>query len=82
MSNVRYDHAQTVGITAVQTGETVQSEILSFKPKHSLSVSINRQIKLVLRYNNINHRYEGHAANMQFVSHGPEQSLTKQGRRG
>jgi predicted RNA-binding protein with RPS1 domain len=82
MSNIRYSYADTVEVKSIDSGQTVSAEILDFKPENSLSVSINRQIKLVLKYDKNKKHYLGRAANMEFVSAGPEKIITAQGRRG
>lgn len=82
MLNIKYNYADTVDVKSMESGKTVQAEVMDFKPENSLSVSINRQIKLILKYNKHTKQYLGRAANMDFVSAGPEKIVTAQGRRG
>ena len=82
MLNTKYSYADTVDVKSIDSGQTVSAEILDYKPAKSLSVSINRQIKLILKYDKNKKHYAGRAANMEFVSAGPEKIITAQGRRG
>jgi plasmid maintenance system killer protein len=82
MLNVRYNYSDTVEVKSVESGQSTTAEILDFKPKNSLSVSINRQIKLILRYNQTKNQYFGKTGTMEFVSDGPTRTAIAQGRRG
>jgi hypothetical protein len=81
MLSVRYSYADTIEVKNLDNGKIVKAEILDFKPENSLSVSIDRQIKLILRYDKKKKQYLGQAANMEFVSSGPEKTVTAQGKR-
>lgn len=50
----------------------VKAEVLDFKRGYMLTVSINRQIKLNLRYNTGTKMYVGSKAGMEFSSFGPK----------
>ena len=82
MLKTKYSYSDTVEVKNIDNGHTVNAEILDYKPANSLSVSINRQIKLILKYDKNKKQYLGRAANMEFVSAGPEKIVTAQGRRG
>lgn len=82
MLNVGYKYADTVEIISLDSNQKVEAEVLSFKLESSLSVSVNRQIKLILKYNKNNRQYVGRSANMTFVSNGPKKIVTAQGKRG
>jgi hypothetical protein len=82
MLNIKYNYEDTVEVKNVENGKSITAEILDFKPENSLSVSIYRQIKLVLRYNQIKKQYFGKTGAMEFVSDGPARTAITQGRRG
>ena len=48
----------------------VQAEVMDFKPQRSLTVSINRSIKVILQYKETNKIYVGNMAGMEFTSAG------------
>ena len=49
---IRYD--ETCKVTCVDNNETVSADILEFKPQVLLSVSLNKTIKMVLKYAPVN----------------------------
>lgn len=49
----------------------VEAEVMDFKPNRSLTVSINRSIKVTLQYKEKNKIYVGNMAGMEFTSAGP-----------
>jgi hypothetical protein len=58
--------------------KSVTAEVLDFKEKKWLSVSLNRSLKLNLAWNN--YVYEGRQGGMSFTSSGPKMITTKDGR--
>jgi plasmid maintenance system killer protein len=82
MLKIKYNYEDTVEVKSVESGQSTVAEILDFKPENILSVSINRQIKLILRYNQIKKQYFGKTGAMEFVSDGPTKTAIAQGRRG
>ena len=54
------------------SGKTVTAEILNFQPERSLTVSINRSIKVTLRYQENGKKYIGSAGGFEFWSDGPK----------
>ena len=46
---------------------------MDFKPQRSLTVSINRSIKVILQYKETNKIYVGNMAGMEFTSAGPNE---------
>jgi len=63
-------------ITCTNNNNTITAEVLEYKPRKMLTASVNRQIKVLLRYNDATKDYRGSAAGMQFESAGPDQ-ITK-----
>ena len=55
-------------------GRRMTGEVLNFKEKHYLTVSVNRQIKLELKWNG--KVYCGRMANLSFVTSGPAPAVT------
>ena len=67
---IRYE--DTAKITCVDNGETVTAEILEFKPEVLMSVSLERKIKLTLKYNVKNLEYQADLYGRTFTSKGPK----------
>lgn len=72
-------YEETCDVKNTNNGITVKAEILDFKYRKSLTVSINRSIKVVMMYNNT--LYVGNMAGMEFTSEGPKEITTYKGRR-
>lgn len=71
-------HGDSCDIFCENNNKTVKAEVLEFKEKKWLSVSLNRSLKLNLTWNN--QVYEGHHSGMSFTSTGPTITQTKDGR--
>ena len=67
---IRYD--ETAIVTCVDNNKVVTAEVLSFIPKKTLSVSLDRSVKLVLKYSEKNNEYQGDLYGRTFVSKGPK----------
>lgn len=67
---IRYD--ETCKVTCVDNNETVTADILDFKPQLLLSVSLNKTIKMVLKYATKSDEYQGDLYGRTFVSKGPK----------
>ena len=67
---IRYD--ETCKVTCVDNNETVTADILEFKPQLLLSVSLNKSIKMVLKYAVKSDEYQGELYGRTFVSKGPK----------
>lgn len=77
----RVTYKDTAEITNVDTGKTLTGEILDFKPAYMLVVSIERQVKVTLRYNTGKKLYTGNVGSLEFTSPGPSERMTYQGRK-
>ena len=64
----------------IKTGQTVTGEILSFREKEYISLTINRAVKLNLRWNEHAELYVGAMAGMEFQSEGPRAYTYRTGR--
>lgn len=70
--------SDTCEIICEDNGRKMVADILSFKDRQYLTVSIEKELKLELRWNN--RIYEGRLGRMSFVSEGPVITSIKQGR--
>jgi len=75
---IRYDDKTKV--TCVDNGQTVDAEVLEFKPQSLLSISLDRKIKLVLKYAAKSDEYQGELYGRTFVSKGPKGTHYSTGR--
>ena len=67
---IRYEDKAKV--ICVDNNQSVDAEILEFKPQVLLSVSLERSIKLTLKYNLKSDEYQGELYGRTFVSKGPK----------
>jgi hypothetical protein len=70
--------AETCQVSCVDNGKVVEADILDFKEKKTLSVSLNKTIKLVMPWNG--QVFEGRMSGMTFTSKGPVIKTVLQGR--
>jgi len=75
---IRYDDKTKV--TCVDNGQTVDAEILDFKPQVLLSISLERKLKLVLKYVTKSDEYQGELYGRTFTSKGPKATHIKTSR--
>jgi len=68
MSNNKYI-AETCEVTCENNNKKVTADILSFKEHASLSVSIDKSVKVNLQWNG--RIYEGKMSGLSFISTGP-----------
>ena len=61
-----------------KTSKTVEAEVFDFNEGRSLTVVLNKSVKLPMTWNG--KMYEGKMAGIDFVSDGPTVSKTKTGR--
>jgi hypothetical protein len=66
------DYADTCEVTNIKSGKVVTGEILRFQPKQSIVLTVNRQVKLTLIWQEKVGLYIGNMAGMEFQSEGPE----------
>jgi hypothetical protein len=67
---IRYDETATV--KCVDNNQTVIADVLDFKPNVLLSISLDKSIKLVLKYNLKSDEYQGDLYGRTFISKGPK----------
>lgn len=75
---IRYD--ETCKVTCVDNNETVTADILEFKYQMLLSVSLNKTIKMILKYAAKSDEYQGDLYGRTFVSKGPKATHYTSGR--
>jgi hypothetical protein len=75
---IRYD--ETAQVKCVDNGQTVTADVLEFKPQVMLSISLNKSIKLVLKYSTQSDEYQGDLYGRTFVSKGPKGTHYSTGR--
>jgi len=78
---IKTTYADTCVLHNTDKGQDVEAEIINFSPRHSITVSINRQIKVTLLYRPQKDIYVGSMAGYEFTTTGPEETITYQGRR-
>lgn len=76
---IRYD--DTVKVTCVDNNQTVDGEVLEFKPQLLLTVSLDRKIKLTLKFVTKSDEYQGELYGRTFVSKGPKGTHYSVGRK-
>jgi len=77
---IRYD--ETAQVKCVDNGQTVTADVLEFKPQVMLSISLNKSIKVVLKYSINSDEYQGDLYGRTFVSKGPKGTHYSTGRSG
>jgi hypothetical protein len=75
---IRYD--ETAQVKCVDNGQTITADVLEFKPQVMLSISLNKSIKLVLKYSIQSDEYQGDLYGRTFVSKGPKATHYSTGR--
>lgn len=80
MSVTGSSFANTCKLKNTNNEKIVEAEIMDFKPKRSLTVSVNRSVKVILQYNDRNKIYVGNMAGMEFTSTGPTETIQYKGR--
>ena len=80
MTRNRIEYADVVTLNCTENNQTIAAEILDYRPAYSLTVSVNRQVKVFLRYNNASKTYTGKVGSLEFETAGPTETTIKQGR--
>jgi len=71
-------HSDKCIVKQEKSSKTVEAEIFEFKEHKSLTVVLNKSVKLPMTWNG--KMYEGRMAGIDFISEGPTVSKTKTGR--
>lgn len=75
-------YADTADLTCTENGKIMTAEILDFRQAYMLTCSIDRSVRVTLRYNTGKKLYIGNVGSLEFTSTGPKGTVTIQGRRG
>jgi len=75
---IKYD--DTAKVTCVDNNQTINADVLDFKPQVLLSVSLEKKLKVVLKYNTRSDEYQGELYGRTFVSKGPKGTHYSTGR--
>lgn len=67
---IRYE--EVCKVKCVDNDQTVDADVLDFKPQVLLSVSLNKSIKLILKYSLKSDEYQGELYGRTFISKGPK----------
>jgi hypothetical protein len=77
--NISYK--EVAELVCTENGKKLTAEVLDFKPAYSLSVSVERQVRVNLRYNMEKKMYMGNVGSLEFSSTGPKETIKIKGRR-
>lgn len=70
----------TAEIKCLNNDTTLLAEILDYKHAYMLTVSVDRKVKVSMRYNTGTKTYRGNVGSLEFESAGPQQSTQLKGR--
>jgi hypothetical protein len=71
----RTQHDKSVTVTCSDNGKSNIAEVLSYSPTRSLIVSLNRTIRLEMKYNAKSNLYIANQSGLEFVSKGPTTTI-------
>ena len=80
MARTRTEYEDKIKLTCTENSQTIEAEILDYRPAYSLTVSVNRQVKVYLRYNSGTKNYIGNVGSLEFETAGPNKIHVKEGR--
>lgn len=72
MRTASFDEKCTIYCT--DNKKTMEVDILDFKPKQFLSVSVNKSVRVNLKYMDKQELYVGSMAGLEFTTKGPKQA--------
>lgn len=65
--------AQTCIVRCTDNDRVIDAEVIDFRQGSLLTVSLEREIKLVLKYDAHRNHYRGNMSGLEFVSDGPKE---------
>lgn len=77
---IKTTYEDTCVLHNTDRNENIEAEVLEYRPGTLLSVSIRRQIKMTLLYNQRGKVYVGSMAGYEFTTPGPKERTVYQGR--
>jgi hypothetical protein len=78
MSNIKTRYENTCSVKNVNSGKTLEAEVMSFNEGRNLVAVVNKAVKLLMTWNG--RQYEGRMAGIDFVSAGPKGQPYSEGR--
>ena len=78
---IKTTYADTVSLKCTDNGKVIEAEVMEFRPAHILSVSVQRSIKLILKYNAKGNNYVGSMSGLEFITVGPKETISYKGRK-
>jgi len=65
----------TAELTCIENGKTLIGEVMDYTPAYMLVVSVDRSVKVTLRYNTGVKKYIGKVGSLEFESTGPKETV-------
>ena len=62
----------TVTLTCTENEQTILGEVLEYRRGYSLTCSLERQVRLFMRYNDGTKKYTGRVGSLEFTTNGPK----------
>jgi hypothetical protein len=78
MSNIKTRYSDNCSVKNVNSGKSIDAEIMAFNEGRNLTVVMNKSVKLLMTWNG--RCYEGRMAGMDFSSAGPTGQQYSEGR--
>ena len=78
MSNIKTRYDSQCSVKNVNSGKSIDAEIMDFNEKRNLTVVLNKSVKVLMNWNG--RVYEGRMAGMDFTSNGPKGQQYSEGR--
>ena len=76
----RIVHDDILVLECTENDQRIEAEILDYRPGQMITCSVNRQVKVFLRYNQGSKNYTGNVGALEFITAGPAETVIKQGR--
>lgn len=73
MKRPKTDYNAKLKLECIENGKILEAELLEFKHAYSITCSVNRQIKVYLRYNAGSKTYLGRVGSLEFETKGPNE---------
>lgn len=68
----RTKYNDAVELLCLENGQVLKAEILDYSPAYMMVVSVDRKIKISMRYNTGKKLYIGNVGSLEFTSQGPK----------
>lgn len=72
MQNGKVNYSDKLLLECVENGKTLEAELLEYRHAYSITCSVQRQIKVYLRYNASSKQYLGRVGSLEFSTTGPK----------